>query len=471
MGASMPAYGTPERTALATKAGITAGYTGTAAQNAQIVAMLNNSAPKTSPVIAKQTGVVLSADSTNALDNKNSTKLDNKITNTYGTPTTAPGAPVAPTGAAPTPTPTNANAVSTPSGQVLSDTMPSGFTYNLPELSETDKAAGKKRMYSSDGHAYFVDSKGTTTLDPVAEQEYAKNKEINDAITSRNAMYDSYKAGLDAAHVALIDGIKEKAERQRTAMDMLNKRTLGLKTVSGLRTGGAEYTPEIDAGILKQEEIDGLNRLQEIDDNMKSALAQAQSAKTAKDYAMLNERLTYLDTLQTKKENAVQQIYKNYQENTKLIMDKMKESDTLDRAKKDQVLQQFPNQSLQYQKDYNALTSTSEKNAYLESIMKTTGLSKEDILGQFQKNIGDKKKPTDGETKAANLKDLRAGMKKGQALDSNGFLKPSAWEYILVNSSMTRDELLKEFGNYMYLKDDSRSKYNLSQKELSALGY
>lgn len=56
MGSSMPAYGTPERTALAAKAGITSGYTGTAEQNAKIVASLTKTTPTAMADAAKAAG-------------------------------------------------------------------------------------------------------------------------------------------------------------------------------------------------------------------------------------------------------------------------------------------------------------------------------------------------------------------------------------------------------------------------------
>lgn len=354
-----------------------------------------NASTVTSPIIQKQSGIIQSTNSTNAKDNANGTKIDGIVTNTYGgMPTNtgvdpATGQPIVnanntnPTPTNPTPVTTapGANAVTTSDGKVLSDTVPSGFSYNLPPLDDPTK----KRMYSPDGHVYTVDAKGGSMLDPMGEEEYAKNADYNKKVTERNAMYDSYKQGLDQAHQSLIDSIKVQADQQRIKMEELNKKALGLKTVQGFRTGSAEYTPEIDTGILKAEEEEGMARLDEIDANMKIAIAQAVSAKTAKDFELLNARLNTIDQLQKAKEEAVQGIYKNYLDNAKMITDKLKEADALSRAKQDQALQELTIKAPELVEQYDQLKSPAEQKIWVDLISQKTGLDPDLILGEMQK--------------------------------------------------------------------------------------
>jgi hypothetical protein len=96
-----------------------------------------------------------------------------------------------------------------------------------------------------------MDSKGTVTTNPIAEQEYNTNVQKNKDIETQNTLYDSLKKNVSEAHQVVIDSIKQKAQAQKTAMEDLNKRYLGAKTVAGFRTGATEYTPEIAMGILK----------------------------------------------------------------------------------------------------------------------------------------------------------------------------------------------------------------------------
>ncbi len=409
-----------------------------------------NASTVTSPIIAKQSGIIQSTQSTNAKDTANGSKIDTTVTDTYGPkpvptygsdvkdaqgnvigqakydpntgkPLTDPNATnPTPTGA-PAPTNPNPTGPTTPDGKSLTDTVPSGFSYNLPPLEDPTK----KRMYSPDGHVYTVDAKGVATLDPTGEAEYAKNAEYNTKAAERNAMYDTYKKGLDQAHQALIDSIKVQADQQRIKMEELNKRTLGLKTVQGYRTGSAEYTPEIDTGILKKEEEEGMDRLSAIDANMKIALAQAVAAKSAKDFELLNARLDKIDQLQKAKEDAVQGIYKNYIDNAKMISDKLKETDTIARANRDQALQELTTKAPELVTQYDALKTPAEQKVWIDLVSKKTGLDPELILGEMQKirltrentqSIIDKREQTPAE-KAISNTEMRTQQKANKEND------------------------------------------------------
>lgn len=465
------------RTKLANANGM-AGYTGTAEENNRLLKIVANTPTVTSPIIAKQSGIIQSTKSTNAKDTANGAKIDSTVSNTYGTTGTSAGQDVVyvpqsfadthdmnnpayknykvdpnivtntnnqnPT-TTPTPTMTApTGSATTPDGKALTDTVPSGFSYNLPALDDPTK----KRMYSPDGHVYTVDAKGVATLDPTGEQEYAKNEEYNKMATERNAMYDSYKQGLDASHQALIDSIKAQADQQRIKMEELNKRTLGLKTVQGYRTGSAEYTPEIDTGILKKEEEEGIARLGEIDANMKIAIAQAVSAKTEKDFELLSKRLDTIDQLQKSKQEAVQTIYKNYIDNAKMISDKLKEADTLQRAQEDQAIQKLDVASDALVTEYDAIKDPAKQKIWVDNVAKKLGLDPALILGSMQKkrlaqqntqSLINKRddtgtKPTEASIDRATVSSFASSFEgtdaKGVKLKgADGYVSPQAWSY------------------------------------------
>lgn len=275
-------------------------------------------------------------------------------------------------------TKTEAPALAAPDGKALKTTAPAGFDYQLPEPGE-----GKSYLYTDDGQVYTKDATGKITVDPIGQKEYEKNVKANKEIAERNALYDTYKTGLDTTHQALIDSIKEAAIQQKTKMEELNKRTLGLKTVAGYRTGGAEYTSEIQNGILKDEEQQGMDRIAEIDANMRLALAQAMSAKTEKDFELANKRLDMVNALQKQKEETIQGIYKAYADNLKFVSDQLKAAKIEERAVKDQALQELKIQGSQLVKEFDGLKTDKEKQAYLDTISKKTGLDAQTILGQI----------------------------------------------------------------------------------------
>lgn len=322
--------------------------------------------------------LVQDTSSTRTKDTQTASKVDEVVGNMTGANT---GGTVVNNG--------NANAVSVTSnngditgadGKVYKTTAPSGYTYSLPPLSD-----GKKYVYDASGRPMVQDTTGAITNDPYADQEYEKNKDSMAKTAEYNAVFDSYKTGLDATHQALIDSIKESAGIQRAKMEELNNRSLGAKRVQGMRTGTAEYAPEIDTGILKKEEEEGLARLAEIDANMRLAIAQAQSAKTAKDFELAAKRLETANALQKAKEETIQNIYKNYVDNAKLISDALKAKDAEERASRDQALQELTTSAPELVKQYDSLKTDADRKLWLSIVVKKTGLDEAILKGALEK--------------------------------------------------------------------------------------
>jgi len=346
---------------------------------------------KSNPMIAGQTSIMQSTNSQNNLDKKGIKEIENTVANTYGTVNPnnpqVPGAGVVPgTTQPPASGPAiPANNQSTPStiksadGKSLQENIPSGFSYNLPILGD-----GSKYLYGQDGSVYKQTPDGQINLDPIGEQQRAKNEETNKEIANFNLAIDKYKQGLDASHIALLDSIKETARLQTQKMEDLNKATLGLKTVAGYRTGGAEYTPEINAGILKKEQADGLARLDEIQVNLQSAIAQAVSAKNAKDFELATKTLENVKSLQKAKEDAVQTMFKNYNDGMKAINDQIKQANDMERANRDQAMQEFATAAPSVYKEYDKLNAQG-KQAFIQNMSKKTGLDPEILLGEMEK--------------------------------------------------------------------------------------
>jgi hypothetical protein len=331
-------------------------------------------------MLAEKSGgnqIVQDTSALRAKDNITGTKIDEKANNmtvtggtTGGTNNGAGGVSV---------NSTNGD-ITGADGKIYKQTAPAGYTYNLPPLSD-----GKKYVYDASGKPMVQDTTGAITNDPYADQEYEKNRDAITKTNDYNAVFDSYKAGLDATHTALIDSIKEQSAIQRKKMEELNARSLGAKTVQGARTGSAEYTPEIDTGILKKEEEEGMARLAEIDSNMKLAIAQAMSAKTNKDFELATKRLEIANDLQKAKEETIQNIYKSYVDNAKMISDKLKAKETEDRASKDQALQELAVSAPELTKQYDSLKTDADRKLWLSIMVKKTGLDETILKGALEK--------------------------------------------------------------------------------------
>jgi hypothetical protein len=346
----------------------------------------------TNPVIKNQQNIVSSTDAVRNKQNEAGVGIDNAVnsaTGVYGTPVkdqagnivgvekydTQTGKPLSgATTTGPERAPTTGN-IKDSVGNTYSTSMPEGLTYELPGLTND-----KKWVFDSAGKPFVMDNKGNVTTDQKAESQYNTNVQYNKDIQAQDKMYEALKAGVSQAHQVVIDRIKQQSTEQKKAMTDLNERYLGSKKVAGFRTGSTEYTPEIAMGILKNEEESGIRRIQEIDDRMTIALAEAVSAKDSKDLALAEKRFEQYGKLQKAKQDAITEQYKLYIDNQKYIADTTKALEAEERATTDQAIQELKVAGDAYAKAYASATN---KDQYVNNLATTLGLDRNIVLGEI----------------------------------------------------------------------------------------
>lgn len=457
---------------------------------------------RASSVINNQKNIVQSTTNLSSADNKNGAKLDetvklysgqSKATGVYGTPVTdgagnvigkemfdtQTGEPLKdPNAVGKNVTTDVAGDIEDKNGGKYSMSAPEGFDYQLPT-----PADGGKYVYDKSGKAYLQDKTGKVVSDPTADAEYNKIKTANTEIKQREDMYESYKVGLDEAHVALIDGIKQQASMLKAKTEELNKRTLGLKKVMGYRTGSTEYTPEIGAGILKAEEEEGMARIDEIDANMRIAIAQATSAKLDKDFGLLESRMNTIDALKKAKNESIQTIYKAYADNVKAINDQIKYLATEERAKKDQAIQEINVSAPAYTSVYDSLKTSKEKELFLEKLSEKTGLDQAILMGALDtarleakdKNslIANRGKSGSGGADTLDYTDAELKKLRAVGIDPSDTKKADAYLYRGIDPSEYEDSLPQldatklnfNFGLNLADEADKIAKINVALKQ------
>ncbi len=479
MGASMPKYGSAERTALAEKAGISAGsYVGSAEQNAKIVASLNKG---TSPIIQKQSGIIQGTDATKRSDTTATGNLENKVTEIYGqngTPTDGTqkpqfdpytGKPLSGQNGVTDTTKKPETPIISPAGGSYLSEAPEGFDYLATGLPE-----GKQYVYGADGRAYLQDTAtGKITTDATADNAWKVQKESIAKEKEYNDFWDMQKQGLDRSHQAIVDLIKQAATRKKQKMEELNKRMLGLKTVQGYRTGSAEYTPEIDTGILGAEIKAGEDRLEEIESAYRLELAKAVADKENGNIALLGKRMEKIDALQDEKRKKVQDIYKLYMDHSKMINDKIKEANTLERANRDQAIQELATKDMVFAEKYNSYKTQAQKDAFINETAKSMGLDADMIKGAILgvKSKKEATKSTGGNALAytpTELKKLRAeGIDAKNTKMADAFLYKNILpeEYTASLPQLSPDNLIFNFGASLEDEADKISKINMALME------
>lgn len=419
-----------------------------------------------SSIINNQAGKVQDTSSLRKQQNQAGAAIDNKLqeaTGVYGTPvkdaagniigyekySTKDGSLLKDPNAKPEVTTPEGN-VKDSLGNTYFSSMPKDMTYKLPNPS----VEGNKWVFDASGKPFEMDAGGKVTTNTMAEQEYNTNVQSNKLIEENNTMYDSLKKNVSAAHQAIIDSIKQKAQIQKTQMEDLNKRYLASKTVAGFRTGSTEYTPEIAMGILKAEQEEGIQRIQEIDDRMTLALAEAVTAKNNDELDVAQQKFDTYKELQKEKEDAIVEQYKTYIDNQKYINDAKKALETESRANEDQAMQKLKAAADAYLQGYN---SSKNKKLYVETIATNLGLDPEIVLGQI---LAAQPKPkttgsgggklTVTEIKQNAIGEMATGM--SSIAGEDGYIDPQVWinaRKKWIEKGLSDADFLKNFKQYL----------------------
>lgn len=155
-----------------------------------------------------------------------------------------------------------------------------------------DKMSGAKSQGISDKQPY---QQPTPKEAPrYGEEMSATEKELIDLnnqslqqIDSAMSAIEANKNERDQLFNAQIEDIKRTFEQRKAEMEIINKNSLAGQKLLGARAGRTRYAGEIQRSIISNEERAGISRLGELDNQMNSAILQAQQAKSDGDFKTL----------------------------------------------------------------------------------------------------------------------------------------------------------------------------------------
>lgn len=128
-------------------------------------------------------------------------------------------------------------------------------------------------------------------------------------IAGINTTLDSLQGQVDASSNALIESIKAIYASRINDMEQSNEGVLADKTAIGIRTGRQQYAPVLQAGIISDEEQQGIGRIAALQGSMLQLIAQAQQARSASDYSAFNDKMTALDKVNTDLNTSIQSLH------------------------------------------------------------------------------------------------------------------------------------------------------------------
>ena len=110
----------------------------------------------------------------------------------------------------------------------------------------------------------------------------------------------------DLLSKGIIEDIKATFAIRRDRLKDINKRALESQRILGIRSGRQRFAAEIQTSILSAEERAGLSRLVELDVEEKGLLIQAETAAIARDFELLNARMTRVREVRKEKAEALE---------------------------------------------------------------------------------------------------------------------------------------------------------------------
>jgi len=133
--------------------------------------------------------------------------------------------------------------------------------------------------------------------DIYAIQERTFNLQLQSAeadFQSASQQLDAIKSRADEQNRLLIDNIKARFETRVSDMKQVNAARLGNLTTIGFRTGRARFTPDIQGGLLSNEEREGISRISSLENERDQLIIEATNAAEEANYEYFNNRMMLL---------------------------------------------------------------------------------------------------------------------------------------------------------------------------------
>ena len=136
------------------------------------------------------------------------------------------------------------------------------------------------------------------TPEQKATEELTKQR--NEALTNVFSSFEGLALANTQQTQAMIGTLTSQYNERRKQLEQSNKVMQAVMTQSGIRSGATRYATEINQGILTDTEQQGIQRLQELDSKYASAIAEANSALSQKNFTLAKEKNDYAIQIQDK---------------------------------------------------------------------------------------------------------------------------------------------------------------------------
>lgn len=392
---------------------------------------------------------------------------------------------------------------------------PTTTTQTNPIVVSATPATNQYNQYTSQLNGYLSALNNTPNNANPAAPATTDNPAGTATISNTNDAYtqtlDNVSKTSSAATQALINSIQAQRATQQNTTDAQYNNYKGALQQLGIQHNEAQFSPDLLTSHINAVESAHQEKLNSIQTEMNKAMLDAESAQQKNDLSTLKDKMTYIDTLNKQRQDYLKNIADNLTATSKIndtyagqIYDNLQNlSPNEQEAYIQAVAQKYASQGVSLDGLAKSLASIKAARAVADTEAKTKQADLAKTLSETE--IAKNKAPIDlakgkadiAQTQAQTAKiynDIKTGkitQKEGtvienitqslasdtpeyiaslngkssqRPLDTNGYLKPDAFQHILENSGLTRAKVLENFANYLY-PDDYKA-YKLTPAEI-----
>ncbi len=301
--------------------------------------------------------------------------------------------------------------------------------------------------------------------DPNTEKTVDNTKAANPDINSTTDPYIAALSGLaassDKSAQILIKNIQANKQRQSNSLEKNFQSYKGGLQLLGIQTNAAQATPDLLAGHIQEAELAHHDKLAELDSQMATALAEADQARTEKNFSLLKEKMDYIKTLKNNQVNELKALNETLtatQKNAEIQAHEIYDSlNTLEDIDKEQFIQAVA-------KKYKIpVTTLVQALADEKAKRDTAGVT----LATKQATLNKKVSPTASKTTVNNSM-IKAGESKLNASKGpDGYVDPDVYQEAYNTYPGTKKDFLTKFppNNWVNPENTTLPQYLRSTKK------
>lgn len=140
-----------------------------------------------------------------------------------------------------------------------------------------------------------------TGISPEAQQLQDINRGFEDQVNAFNEQLTQFGATLDAQTNAQIAGLGAEFKRRAEEMKRINQARQGGLALFGARAGRTRFAPEIQAGIISNEEREASGRISALIAQEQELVRAARAANTSKQFSLFAQKMGNIREIQDRK--------------------------------------------------------------------------------------------------------------------------------------------------------------------------